>query len=285
MIVYYTGSIFKYRVCPIHGYTKFFFHSYWIQVQLAVACRGPFWYLVRSGWCENPTSYFGVIYGWVYLTIPTVTMWLFPARFVQKNGMGKKTAGLSDHGIPPFFASILTPNSSRFFKTSTRRAKLKEQNHLECQIKSVQFKPPSHANHAQLTKTERWLKLSRLLGKDTPSRLWLNSKPNVKVWRLLGRVTCSRLWSKSLPNVKVWRLLGRITRSRLWSKSLPNVKVWRLLGRVTPSRLWLNRYPNVKVWRLLGRVTPSRLWLNRYPNVKVWRLLGRITPSRLWSNA
>ena len=105
--------------------------------------------------------------------------------------------------IPPFFASILTPNSPRFLKTSTRHAKLKEQNHLECQIKSVQFKPPSHANHAQLTKTERWLKLSRLLGKDTPSRLWLNPKPNVKVSRLLGRVTRSRLWFKFMAKCQV----------------------------------------------------------------------------------
>ena len=45
----------------------------------------------------------------------------------------------------------------------------------ECQNKSVQFHSPSETSHVLLTKTEPWLKPLRLLGRVTPSRLWLNS--------------------------------------------------------------------------------------------------------------
>ena len=122
------------------------------------------------------------------------------------------------------------------------------------------------------------------LAKSTPSRLWTNWPPNVKVWRPSGKVTPSRLWSNLQPNFKVWRPSGKVTPSRLWSNWQPNFKVWRLLGKVTPSRLWSNWSPNFKVWRLFGKVTPSRLWSNWSPNFKVWRLFGKVTPSRLWSN-
>ena len=47
----------------------------------------------------------------------------------------------------------------------------------------------SEANHFLLAKTERSLKPSRLLGRDTPFRLWLNALLKLKIRRLLGRMT------------------------------------------------------------------------------------------------
>ena len=72
--------------------------------------------------------------------------------------------------------------------------------------------PGSGWNYSRMSSSEDCLAGSLLPGSGrTPL-------PNVKLWRLLGRFTPSRLWLKLSPNVKLWRLLGRFTPSRLWSK-------------------------------------------------------------------
>ena len=65
----------------------------------------------------------------------------------------------------------------------------------------------------------------------------------LKLWRLDGKVTRSRLWLKSRPKLKLWRLDGKVTRSRLWLNLQPQVKLWRLDGKVTRSRFSLKSKP------------------------------------------
>ena len=138
------------------------------------------------------------------------------------------------------------------------------------------------------TPSRLWLKCSpkfklrRSRGSSTPSRLWLKFSLNFKLRRTRGSSTPSRLWLKLLPNVKLWRSRGKTTPSRLWLKLPPNVKLRRSRGSSTPSRLWLKFSLNFKLRRTRGSSTPSRLWLKLPPNVKLWRSRGKSTPSRLW---
>ena len=54
------------------------------------------------------------------------------------------------------------------------------------------------------------VKVCRLLGKVTPSKLWLNfRKPKVNVCRLLGKMTPCKLWLNSRRKVKVCSCLAR----------------------------------------------------------------------------
>ena len=85
-----------------------------------------------------------------------------------------------------------------------------------CMVRSLA--PSSGWNHVQN------VKLCRLPGKVTPSKVWLKLWPNVKLRILLGGVTCSRFW-----------LLGRVTCSRFLFKLKPKVKNRRLLGRFALS--------------------------------------------------
>ncbi len=127
-------------------------------------------------------------------------------------------------------------------------------------------------------KSDPNVKFCRLLGKVTPSKLWLNSNPKVKLCRLLGKVTPCKVWLNQCPKVKLCRLLGKIMPSKLWPKLCPKVKSCRLLGKITPSKLWSKLCPKVKFWRLLGKVMPqSRV---RPVKVKLTRLLGRWTRQR-----
>ena len=53
--------------------------------------------------------------------------------------------------------------------------------------------------------------------------VWSSRSPNVKVWSLLGRVTPSRLWLNPLPNVKCSMLSGRWR--KYWVVVVPAIRV------------------------------------------------------------
>ena len=69
----------------------------------------------------------------------------------------------------------------------------------------------------------------------------LKSSPKLKLWRLDGKVTRSRLWLKVIAKTQALQdSSGKVTRSRLWLKfKNQNSMLWRLDGKVTRSRLWL----------------------------------------------
>ena len=131
------------------------------------------------------------------------------------------------------------------------------------------------------SQTQPIVKLNKLSGKLTLSRLWPKQNPKVKLVRLLGKIIPSRLWLKSRPNVNLCKQLGRDTRSRLWLKSSPKAKLRRLLGKVTLLRLLLKWQPNAKFCNFFGRSTCSKLWLKLYPNVKLCKPSDEVTRSRL----
>ena len=110
-------------------------------------------------------------------------------------------------------------------------------------------------------------------------------KPKVKLWRLPGSVTRSRLQVNPASKDNMCKQRGKVTLSKLVLKLFLKVKLWRLPGKLMHSRLWLNLFPKVKVRRLLGHVTHSRLWSKLFSNVKFWRLLGKATPFRLSLNS
>ena len=129
--------------------------------------------------------------------------------------------------------------------------------------------------------TQPIVKLNKLSGKLTLSRLWSKQNPKVKLVRLLGKIIPSRLWLKSRPNANLCKQLGSDTRSRLWWKSSPKANLRRLLGKVTLLRLLLKWQPNVKFCKFLGRSTCSKPWLKLYPNVKLCKPSDEVTRSRL----
>ena len=143
--------------------------------------------------------------------------WLLPTYNWIQNDTEPQMGKQSNHGMPCLFGNYLP------------LAHWDDTLRPTCSVDLQWSRLPS-AYHALLTKTERWLRLSRLNGRVTLSKLWLNKLPNVKVRRLLGRDTCSRLWLNAKPKVKVWRLLGRVTLSKLWLNKLPNVSEDRLAG-------------------------------------------------------
>ena len=111
----------------------------------------------------------------------------------------------------------------------------------------------------------RWWKTNAC--QNYPLQPWVetNQLPNLKLWRLDGKVTRSRLWLESLPRLKLWRLDGKVTRSRLLLNFSPKLKLRRLNGNATDSRLWFKSLPKLKLWRLDGKITCSRLWLKFVP--------------------
>ena len=109
-------------------------------------------------------------------------------------------------------------------------------------------------------------------------------EPKVKLWRLPGSVTRSRLQVNTASKDNMCKQRGKVTLSKLVLKLFLMVKLWRLPGKLMHSRLWLNLFPKVKVRRLLGHVTHSRLWSRLFSNVKFWRLLGKATPLSLWGS-
>ena len=106
--------------------------------------------------------------------------------------------------------------------------------------------------------------------------LWLNSSPKVKVCRLLGRVTSSKLCLKWNPNVKLCNAGGKFTCSKLLLNLYPRLRCLRSPGKSTPSKAWVKQKPKLRAWRLLGSCTRSRLWLKQSPKVKVSRS-GKVT--------
>ena len=96
-----------------------------------------------------------------------------------------------------------------------------------------------------------------------PGSGW-NRYPNVKVWRLLGRVTRSRLWLKHSAKCQglktAWQ--DHSFQGSGWNGIKPNVKVWRLLGKVTCSRLWSNLSQMFKILKTAWQSHSFQLWLN-----------------------
>ncbi len=92
----------------------------------------------------------------------------------------------------------------------------------------------SVAGNRRKLRSKKWpkLKVSRR-GRFTPSKLWLKSSPNFKIFSKLGNWTPCKSWSKKAPNVKLSRLLGHLTRcSRCW-KSSPKERHRRYWGHWT----------------------------------------------------
>ena len=151
--------------------------------------------------------------------------------------------------------------------------------------------------------------LQDLLGKVTPSRLWLNISSESPSFASCSARSLHQGFGQNVPpKVKLCKLLGKVTPSRLWSnESFPKVKLCKLLGKVTPSRLWLkisSESQALQVARqghsikaLVEDISESQalqvarqghsikaLVEHTWPKVKLCKLLGKVTPSRLWLN-
>jgi len=114
------------------------------------------------------------------------------------------------------------------------------------------------------------LPTSQSLEPSQADQLWLKSEPKVRLWRLLGQETPSRLQGSGFLAVTKIQVPQVAWQSHmfvwLWSNIRPKVRLCKVLGKVTRSRLWLKKSPNVKLCRLVAKVTRSRDKIARFSN-------------------
>ena len=151
-----------------------------------------------------------------------------------------------------------------------------------------------------MSSSEDCLASSLLLGSG-----W-SASPNVKLWRLLGRFTPSRLWSKLIRRMSSSEdCLAGSPPSRLWSKAMAECQALKIAWHVHPFQALVEAIAECQALKIAwqvhsfqalvethGRVSSSEDCLagslllgsgwSSPPSVKLWRLLGRLTPSRLW---